>query len=69
MPLLQSGLPLSGIREIFSSESGSTSLAAVESGPAMKAALRPLATIDRYAETSPEMTMFGQLLLDALPQW
>jgi hypothetical protein len=28
---------------------------------------RILATIDRYAETSPEMTMFGQLMLDALP--
>ena len=26
-----------------------------------------LAAIDRYAETSPEMTMFGQLILDALP--
>jgi hypothetical protein len=29
---------------------------------------RILATIDRYAETSPEMTMFGQLILDALPK-
>ncbi len=28
---------------------------------------RILTTIDRYAETSPEMTMFGQLILDALP--
>jgi hypothetical protein len=28
---------------------------------------RILATIDRYAETSPEMTMFGQLILHALP--
>jgi hypothetical protein len=28
---------------------------------------RILATIDRYAETSPEMTMFGQLILQALP--
>jgi hypothetical protein len=28
---------------------------------------RILATIDRYAETSPEMTMFGRLILDALP--
>ena len=28
---------------------------------------RILATIDRYAETSPEMTMFGRLLLDVLP--
>ena len=27
---------------------------------------RVLATIGRYAETSPEMTMFGQLILDAL---
>jgi hypothetical protein len=25
------------------------------------------AAIARYAETSPEMTMFGQLILDALP--
>jgi hypothetical protein len=30
-------------------------------------ARRILATIDRYAETSPEMTMFGHLILDALP--
>ena len=28
---------------------------------------RILAMIDRYAETSPEMTVFGQLILDALP--
>jgi hypothetical protein len=28
---------------------------------------RVLATIDRYAETSPEMTMFGQIILDAFP--
>lgn len=37
-------------------------------GPAPDAetAGRVLATIDRYAETSPEMTMFGQLILDAL---
>ena len=28
---------------------------------------RVLAAIRRYAETSPEMTMFGQLILDALP--
>ena len=28
---------------------------------------RILATIDRYAETSPEMTMFGQLILTAVP--
>jgi hypothetical protein len=27
---------------------------------------RVLATIDRYAETSPEMTMFGRLILDAI---
>ena len=27
---------------------------------------RVLATIDRYAETSPEMTMFGRLILDAV---
>jgi hypothetical protein len=35
--------------------------------PAADTARRVLATIDRYAETSPEMTMFGQLMLDALP--
>jgi hypothetical protein len=29
---------------------------------------RILATIDRYAETSPEMTMFGHLIMAALPQ-
>jgi hypothetical protein len=29
---------------------------------------RILVTIERYAATSPEMTMFGQLLLDALPE-
>lgn len=29
---------------------------------------RVLAAIERYAMTSPEMTMFGQLILDALPQ-
>lgn len=29
---------------------------------------RVLATIDRYGETSPEMTMFGRLLLQALPE-
>jgi hypothetical protein len=28
---------------------------------------RVLAAIERYAETSPEMTMFGRLILDALP--
>jgi hypothetical protein len=28
---------------------------------------RILATIDRYAQTSPEMTMFGQLILEAVP--
>ena len=35
--------------------------------PDAATAQRVLATIDRYAETSPEMTMFGQLILDALP--
>jgi hypothetical protein len=35
--------------------------------PDPEAAHRVLATIDRYAETSPEMTMFGQLILDGLP--
>lgn len=29
---------------------------------------RVLATIDRYAETSPDMTMFGRLVLAALPE-
>ena len=28
---------------------------------------RILAAVDRYAETSPEMTMFGRIILDALP--
>ena len=27
---------------------------------------RMLATIDRYAETSPEMTMFGRLVLEVI---
>jgi hypothetical protein len=36
--------------------------------PDADATRRVLATIDRYAETSPEMTMFGQLILDALPE-
>lgn len=44
--------------------------------PPIRAAFRPdaettrrvLATIDRYAETSPEMTMFGRLVLEALPE-
>jgi hypothetical protein len=35
--------------------------------PDADTARRVLATIDRYAETSPEMTMFGQLILDAFP--
>jgi hypothetical protein len=35
--------------------------------PGPETTRRVLATIDRYAETSPEMTMFGQLILDALP--
>jgi hypothetical protein len=35
--------------------------------PDANTARRVLATIDRYAQTSPEMTMFGQLILDALP--
>jgi hypothetical protein len=30
-------------------------------------AQRVLAAVERYAETSPEMTMFGKLILDALP--
>ena len=31
-------------------------------------AQRVLAAIERYAVTSPEMTLFGQLILDALPR-
>jgi hypothetical protein len=57
--------------------------AAIEAAPAIVARLPPLragfapdaetarrvsATIDRYAETSPEMTMFGRLILEALPE-
>jgi hypothetical protein len=38
-----------------------------EPAPDGETARRILATIDRYAETSPEMTMFGRLILDALP--
>ena len=37
-------------------------------GPDREVKYRILATIDRYAETSPEMVMFGQLLLEALPE-
>jgi hypothetical protein len=39
-------------------------------GPATDVATtrRVLAAIERYAVTSPEMTMFGQLILDALPE-
>lgn len=36
--------------------------------PDVETTRRVLVTIDRYAETSPEMTMFGQLLLQALPE-
>jgi hypothetical protein len=36
--------------------------------PDAEAKRRALATIDRYAETSPEMVMFGQLVLQALPE-
>jgi hypothetical protein len=36
--------------------------------PDQATAQRILATIDRYAETSPEMTMFGHLILAALPE-
>jgi hypothetical protein len=42
-------------------------LPAVGPPPDPQTTRRVLATIDRYAETSPEMTMFGQLILDALP--
>ena len=34
--------------------------------PDAEAARRVLATIDRYAETSPEMTMFGRLILGVI---
>lgn len=36
--------------------------------PDLDTTQRVLAAVDRYAETSPEMTMFGQLVLDALPE-
>jgi len=36
------------------------------SPPDQETVRRVLATIDRYAETSPEMTMFGRLILDAI---
>jgi hypothetical protein len=36
--------------------------------PSAETVRRVLATIDRYAETSPEMTMFGQAILQALPE-
>jgi hypothetical protein len=35
--------------------------------PDSSTAQRVLAAVERYAVTSPEMTMFGQLILDALP--
>jgi hypothetical protein len=35
--------------------------------PDADTARRVLAAVARYAETSPEMTLFGQLMLDALP--
>jgi hypothetical protein len=34
--------------------------------PDVETTRRVLATIDRYAETSPEMTMFGRLILDVI---
>ena len=45
-----------------------TRLPGLPSAPAPDAetARRVLATIDRYAETSPEMTMFGRLILDVI---
>jgi hypothetical protein len=39
-----------------------------EPAPDAQTTERILATIERYAETSPEMVMFGQLILDALPE-
>lgn len=43
-------------------------LAGLPAGPLPDAetSRRVLATIDRYAETSPEMTMFGRLILDVI---
>lgn len=38
------------------------------SAPDAQTSERILATIERYAATSPEMVMFGQLILDALPE-
>ena len=38
-----------------------------EPPPDPDTAQRVLAAVARYAETSPEMTLFGQLMLDALP--
>jgi hypothetical protein len=45
------------------------SLRGLPSGPppGAEATRRVLAAIERYADTSPEMTAFGQLILDALP--
>ncbi len=47
-----------------------TRLPGLPPGPAPDAATaqRVLVAIDRYAGTSPEMTLFGRLLLDALPE-
>jgi hypothetical protein len=41
-------------------------LRGVGPAPDAETTRRVLATIDRYAETSPEMTMFGRLILDVL---
>ena len=45
-------------------------LPGLPSGPAPDAATaaRVLTAIDRYAGTSPEMTMFGRLILEAVPE-
>jgi hypothetical protein len=41
-------------------------LRGAEPAPDAETTRRVLATIDRYAETSPEMTMFGRLILDVI---
>ena len=64
-------LPVSALPEVdFPTIQVVTQLPGVPANPPPDAdtTRRVLATIDRYAETSPEMTMFGQLILDALPE-
>ena len=40
---------------------------AAQGRPDAESARKVMAAIDRYAQTSPEMTLFGQFILDALP--